>query len=457
MAQEIQKQLQSLQEISTNDIHKDIVFIKGHKTAIKPQKSIFTRFLNIFHYNTQPQLSLEHQTLQKRAQDFLNSEMFGLYFKMQKEGYKPSLSQQNQMDKKLLKRIDESEKSLYKCAWLSGLIDDGVVLSPVVYTALLTSNYFSPDMIGIKKELDNPKKTDPAEIAFYNSYKSLLNHIEELSEKPEYQKALMDKWQDMSKNIAQYCKKGMKTISDRDGFHYLINACMGDALAPLYAKNLLYKGKNLDEYMQCIEDLKELAKKPVFKRENVWFNKNYGNRNRSSINLSWKANLEMHYKEMEDNVKSIYENSIKSALTETRETYQENYIHVQTEKTVKEIINNLDCVQLPENVQSIIATIQLQYQQIMPHYDELFEENKADINKLIDKEIPFCVKRYLTMDEEYRQTMVNAQGKNAAQLLEQSLTNISELLGKTILRINEVNLNELSVSARYTKEKNRMK
>lgn len=455
MPQEIQKQLQSLQDISTRPEHEDIVFIKENKSLLEHQPSVFTRFLNIFHHHVQPKLSVEQQALQKQAQSFLDSEMFDLYFKMQKEGYKPSLSQQNQMDKKLLKRIDEGQRSLYNCTSLSGMIDDGIVLSPAIYTILLTSRYFAPDLNGIKCELDNPTKTKPDEIAFYSGYKSLVNHLQELSEKPEYQKALMDKWQEMSQNITQYCKKGMKPISDRDGFHYLIQSCMGDALAPLHVKNLLYKGKNLDEYMQCIKDLKKLTEKPVFKRENVWFNKSYGNRHRSSLNLSWKANLEMHYKEMEANVKSIYANRIENTLTETRDTFQENYVQVQTEKTVKEIINNSDCIQLPGNVQTIIETIQLQYQQIMPHYDEMCEGNKEDIDKLVDKEIPFAVKRYLTMDEEYRQTMVNAQGKNAAELLEQSLTNISEMLGKTILRINEMNLNELSVSARYTKEKNR--
>lgn len=456
MAQEIQKQLKSLQDISTTPGHEDIVFLKENKNSIEHQPSVFTRFLNIFHHHTHPQLSVEQQALQKQAQSFLDSEMFDLYFKMQKEGYKPSLSQQNQMDKKLLKKFDESQKSIYECAWLSGMIDDGLILSPLVYTTLLTSQYFASSLNGIKNSIDNPGDNKPDQIAFYTRYKSLSNHLEELSEKPEYQKAFMDKWQEMSQNIAQYCKKGMKPISDRDGFHYLIQSCMGDALAPLHVKNLLYKGKNLDEYMQCIEDLKNLAEKPVFKRENVWFNKSYGNRHRSSLNLSWKANLERHYKEMEANVKSIYANRIEDTLTETRETFQENYVQVQTEKTVKDIINNSDCVQLPENVQAIIETIQLQYQQIMPHYDELFENNKTDIDKLIEKEIPFAVKRYLTMDEEYRQTMVNAQGKNAAELLEQSLTHISEMLGKTILRINEMNLNELSVSARYTKEKNRI-
>jgi len=77
------------------------------------------------------------------------------------------------------------------------------------------------------------------------------------------------------------------------------------------------------------------------------------------------------------------------------------------------------------------------------------EEYQIDnINKLVNEIVPQSINQYLDIDIEKRQSLKNTQGKNADDLLLDSLNNIKESLIPVIDLIEEKKLEKLSISSR---------
>lgn len=95
---------------------------------------------------------------------------------------------------------------------------------------------------------------------------------------------------------------------------------------------------------------------------------------------------------------------------------------------------------LPKNAQAKIKEIE-KIVNILDNKDQsLFSEHLNNI-----------IKKYLSIDVEYRMTLKNVEGYNAEQLMEQSLDNLKTIFEKNIVENNQQSLTELSIEHRKLK------
>lgn len=82
---------------------------------------------------------------------------------------------------------------------------------------------------------------------------------------------------------------------------------------------------------------------------------------------------------------------------------------------------------------------------------ELNDETKEIVSFLWEEKIPEIVKKYLNIDKEYRVKLKNVQGRNAKELMIESLEVIRESIKCIEKDINEEKLKNLSIHTRYLK------
>lgn len=111
--------------------------------------------------------------------------------------------------------------------------------------------------------------------------------------------------------------------------------------------------------------------------------------------------------------------------------------------------------ELPTQAQNIIKNINEKYDNF--NKSNINQETRDELKKLYEIRIPEILKKFLVIDKEYRIELKNVQGKNAQELMLESLKNIEDILDKKLIEINESRLSDLSVTQRYTSAiKNKM-
>lgn len=103
---------------------------------------------------------------------------------------------------------------------------------------------------------------------------------------------------------------------------------------------------------------------------------------------------------------------------------------------------------LPEVAQSIYKSIK----EIKFSEDDIkiLESNHNYEYELVDKRMPEAIMKYISVDSQYRNTLKNAVGKTAENLLIETLENILITKKDLNLIVNQSKLSDLSVTRRYT-------
>jgi hypothetical protein len=428
----------------------------------------FERFLTLFksedsHQNQNKNLSPKEQALEKQAQVFLDSDMIDLFVKMQTNGYAPTVAQTELFEKKLVSKINYNYSR--EVLWLEELVNLGYELSPTIYTTLMMNDDFQNnwEYFCDRRAFINPygsyarytpeqrlKETLPE--LEDSKQPNLIAQMIELSKKPEYYQPAFDTWIERFRNIRAYCEPCVKRYNDDN--HALINQSFKGIAGALHMRAILLAHLDMGQYIELSNELVQSASKDIFPNVSKNVSDKVG-RNMQTINSSWPANILPFYKMMQEEFKVLYANDIDGILNETKSVFIENYLAQRAAKESLNLAKDYSISQLPQAEQDLLNQIKEQYARLVPHYKSMNEEDKHNLNHLVVDKLPVIINRYLSMNEEYRQTMVNSQGKNAQELLHESLSNIEAHLQKINLNINELNLKELSVSARYTEQKNR--
>lgn len=121
--------------------------------------------------------------------------------------------------------------------------------------------------------------------------------------------------------------------------------------------------------------------------------------------------------------KSLVEKAQKSLLLKEESLTEE----------MKEKINNIS-----KNIEKIQNTENIEYKEV--------------ISKIIEETLPNVIKKYLSIDEEYRETLKNIEGKYPSQLLLESLENIDLQVNDINREINEEKVSHLSIETRKLKK-----
>lgn len=117
----------------------------------------------------------------------------------------------------------------------------------------------------------------------------------------------------------------------------------------------------------------------------------------------------------------------------------------------KEDIIKLDNLELlPEEAKQIVKEIQAIFLNYTKNKGILNYVEELEIEGTINNKIPYVIDKYLKLHESHRDTLKNAEGKTANNLLKEALSNILVFLEEKNEKINELLLSELSVAQRGT-------
>jgi hypothetical protein len=441
------------------------------QTQTKKERFNFERFFTLFKGNeasvepetVHPENSKE-QALEKQAQVFLDSDMIDLFVKMTSNGYSPNAKQVELFENKLIAKINTN--STYDVVWLEDLVNLGYTLSPKIYTHLMMNEDFqsnwqyfcdykffiSPHGSHARLSAENKLKNPIPDIE-PSKTPNLIEQMTELSAKREYYQPLFDTWLNRFRNMRSQCEPEVKKHKDNN--HWLLKQSFRGVTGGLHMRGVLFRHLNMAEYIALSQEISTVGCQTIFPNVSDKAT-DVTSRNMQTINSSWPANILPFYHIMQEEFKTIYADDIEGILTQTKSVFIENYLTKQAAQESLNLAKDYSISQLPQAEQELLNQIKEQYAMLLPHYKSMNEEDKHNLNHLVVDKMPGIINRYLSMNEEYRQTMVNSQGKNAQELLHESLSNIEQHLQKITVNINELNLKELSVSARYTGQKNKM-
>jgi hypothetical protein len=151
---------------------------------------------------------------------------------------------------------------------------------------------------------------------------------------------------------------------------------------------------------------------------------------------------------LENILNTTYNKGLKDILIKTKETYADEFVQNKTlEKIQSEIATTKD---LPEAASKLVRSIEDFYQKIKLNKDPSVEQSHL-IDNLLEKRVPEILAKYLKVDPTYRTSMFNLEGKNAEQLMFESLENVQVIFHDMFEELNKNSLNSLTATNRYTK------
>lgn len=119
------------------------------------------------------------------------------------------------------------------------------------------------------------------------------------------------------------------------------------------------------------------------------------------------------------------------------------------EKAQKSLLLKEDS--LTPEMKELVDKISQEIEKIQKNDSELLLNDKEELHKLIDEILPNVIGKYLSIDEEYRTTLKNVEGKYPSQLLLESLDNIYVQVNEINKSINEDKVSKLSIDNRKLK------
>lgn len=150
-------------------------------------------------------------------------------------------------------------------------------------------------------------------------------------------------------------------------------------------------------------------------------------------------------------LKKEYNGHINEIVSSVKDEYGDKYIEKAVIQYIKKETQYFAIENLPIEAQSIVKEIQALYKKIQHSNIELIETEKYTVNNLFNERVPEILKKYLTIDDQYKTTLTNANGKNAKELMVESLENICSNFEETWKNMNTNAISDLSATNKYTK------
>lgn len=160
------------------------------------------------------------------------------------------------------------------------------------------------------------------------------------------------------------------------------------------------------------------------------------------------------YQEIKDALKYLlntyYQDNINDIISNVKEQYNESYIEKTVIQHMKEETQHITIANLPNEAKEKLKEIHILYRKIHQSNIKPTETELYNVNNLFEKRIPEILKRYLTIDEQYQTTLTNTNGKNAQELMIDSLVNIYSNFNQVWENINSQAVSSLSATNKYT-------
>lgn len=150
-------------------------------------------------------------------------------------------------------------------------------------------------------------------------------------------------------------------------------------------------------------------------------------------------------------VQEYFPDGVRKLFKDTQQYFSQEKLEQLVHTEQQRIIQKQHIHTLPQEAIQIINKIEEHYQQILPHIDS-FKSEEFDIHNIIEKRLPEVLNKYLSIHEDYRNSLVNSNGKNAKDLMLDSLNNFESYFLDMAQQVNESKLHSLSASEKYSQQ-----
>lgn len=398
-------------------------------------------------------LSPEQERLQKEMDKILSDRNYEFFFKAVQNGYTPSSSQQVNIDQVVEHAInygpnlDTIEKFLrygYKMTQdhfvqlffceNNSRPEDLEALMDLAFRGRSVKHVQHPPFVKAEAVFNDSaerKKSEDLREMAYNQQKHRLSGLSS-KQKDMYMEKLGDsvllkELKEFAKNSETIPLLAKKLLElPKNGYPKRFK------LAIYKFNDLLFPHYSRDEYMQLSNTISTS-----------------GNKNSKSGDLYEDRRVIheiQHYMNIAADV--FYPEHYESLLSDIKQVYIEKKIE-QITATIKQAeIKKYTVKNLPDEAQHIVEKIEDHYKMLVNA--KLSQLDGAELELTIEKRIPELLNKYFSIHEDYRDTMVNKDGKNALQLLVSSLNNLETLLIDMMERTQEQKLQDLTVNHRFT-------
>lgn len=359
--------------------------------------------------------SKENEYFGEQFNEFLKIEDCLFCYQMMDEGYKPSRSTANELNKILIKKLENLQynyhikniKSLDIRTKFVGLINS------------MNSNKFmdSCRSSGVRYE--------EIVLKFFEEPKSIEMLVEYVKESMKWLKHYYSSGIDITGDFySKTSEQNQEVTSHNSNMIYMTNLLMTKEL---------FNSKEIQSIKDCLIEVTEhMENKTVEKHKSASFSRIH---KKDLDNFILKiADFQTH---------QLSKGNRKEELIRQLKSYQSRQVSLTEE--MKHLVINEE-----HSMDNLPAQAKSQVERITNLVNKM---NNEEVNDFIKERIPVILKKYFSIDEEYRTTLKNVEGFNAQELMIQSLDNIEKILLAKKEDNNIDLLTELSVENRKIKMK----
>lgn len=431
---------------------------------------------------------------QKQADNFLNAQLPHLYFAMIDNGYQPTQSQTDIINEKVNKSIRELT-TVGEFESIHQFVKYGYKLSidnvyQIISSSFFQKHFFNEEFLNANNSLDmimgktdNPSlqavklsSIDTTAKSTIEKYPDLIDHVREILFSEEGSHFVAQQWLGILKTAdgdynPDYYDSDIEDDKAEERYSFKVEELPNIPGFIKHIPHLIMPHIKIEKYLKVMSDWQEYKSNisNVFESDYYEYssfislytkyagvkenhNTHRQRRHSSEDNLKIK---QFYFKETENLLNSTLENyfsnDIKNLLDTTKTTYANTYLEEKAIKTTQTLSNNYKVSSLPKNTQHTIEEIQSIYTALQSHKAAFTEDQKFLVDNLFEKRIPEVLQKYFSIDKDYRNTMKNLDGKNAQDLMDESLGNFKNKLTEILDNINAAKLSDLNVTKRYSK------
>ena len=411
-------------------------------------KSIEHIFFKMKNIKSNVSDNVEILAQQQQANKLLDAELMNLYFAMIDNGYTPTAVQHERVALQVNSLIDYADKSS-NLHQLNNICKSGYHFSHETAYNLIANKAFQEIFFSL--ELFNPESALKdillnREKIISPESSNIITSLREVLFTESFGQYIADKWCSLlHTNIKAPGNRfymDLPFVTDKSTFS--LQNLLNVPTFMNYMPSLIIPYISMDKFINFVAEFKE--KKIDIK----W----YVDRR---INTQLGNIMESSFIEDTENLFNLilndkYSQDIKNLLNKTKGVFSERYIEETAAKTTQTLAHNYKVHNLPTDTQKLLKEIQGIYSNFNHHKDSLNEDQAFLVNNLFEKRIPEVLQKYFSIDQEYRVTLTNSEGKNAKDLMNESLTNFKNKLSDILENINENKLSELNVTKRYSQK-----
>lgn len=370
----------------------------------------------------------EEMYFSKKFNNFITVEDYLFCIKMMDEGYTPSDFERKQINEIILNKLQNNDYNYNDIRFLKSLDDrtriEGLLKAvPYIETSFKSCNRNSINFSLTTKMIN----------------KETSLHQEEfiMTELDGNKKIVLETTKEWIKYSKKMYRKGLDSHGDYCNYNRQEHNYRTEKLEKLINLNIfiiragLYIPEEINELKQHFESLNKYIERKTSKKYSPGSFATIGKDMiegfaKTLTNYSHKSDIESK----EDLLRQI-----KSYSTRNKSLSEE----------IKDLINQEDYSmdKLPVEAKNKINNIQ----------KVITEINSEETTKFFNERLPVILKKYFSIDEEYRTSLKNVEGYNAQELMLQALDNIEKLVTSKKEDNNVILISELSIENRKLKSK----